>query len=291
MTNIIIEGPEKAGKSTLVEEILTGFEPELSRRIHCVGRDSSNGFGYLHDFFRGLDSAEIQVWDRAWIGEFVYGKLLGDARLFAHDPFAAEWFYGRVMNGRGGKFVLIPEDIRELAKRRDESDLDVDPIQEAKYFKLYAMKWGYEFLFNDYDAASLMTNAVRARKSAFVNVHSVRSTNYVGALRPTVTFVGDTFQEFPFVHRPFYNRVAAEYFRPLTSRISLSQMGFANPEGFGELVEPDRILARKVITVGPKAAFMYPDYPNARYVKGDASIGAVSRFVEDVEHIAEEYGI
>jgi hypothetical protein len=284
---ISIEGPEKAGKSTLVEEILTGFEPDMSRVVKQSGRDGKDGFGYLHDFIAGLDSNTVDVWDRAWIGEYVYGRLLGQDRLFTTDPFLCEWIYGRLLEGRGGKFVLLPVNPFKLAELRDETDLPVNPIAEYDTFKNYAATWGYTVLENDYVGDEILYNAIDARRSVFVDVHKSPSTAYVGSRQPNLTFVGNSIQEFPFENRPFFDRVSAEYFRPYGAR-AMHHFGYATVESYEEAAAVEPALFKNVMTVGNRAKFFYPELPNAPYAPGDSAPINVVKFKTAVDKVLRE---
>jgi hypothetical protein len=259
---ISIEGPEKAGKSTLVKLAMAGFEKDRSRFVKCSGRDDNSGFGYMADFAEGLDSRNYHFWDRAWIGEYVYGTLLKDGRLFADDPFMCEWFYGRALNGRGGKFVLLPDSFDSLPALRDETDLDVDPYYEAGLFREYAQAWGYEILRNNYDELRLMENAKAVRKSAFVGIHKCSARHYVGPLAPTFTFVGNSLDQFRGGNFPFFNMWSAEYFRGYGDR-AINEFGYASLDAVaGPTRRNNPHLFERMIAVGPEAARLWPLVPN-----------------------------
>lgn len=283
---IMIEGPEKAGKTTLVEAILDGFDEDRSERHHCYGKDSADGIGYLRPFIKHLDSSFVSVWDRAWIGEIVYGRLLSDGRWFARDEFMCEWIYGRLLNGRGGKFVLLPEDCDELRARRDESDLEVDPIAESRIFKTHANRYDYEVLTNLYDEESLRENTLKARKSIFVDTHKIPSTEYVGPLKPVLTFVGDTQQEWSVDHRPFNNTIAAEYFRPFGYK-AINLFGYSSVDGYAKNFEKYPKLFKQTIAVGPRAKHYFPNLPEAPYQAGQVGFHLTKSFADTVFEIAE----
>jgi len=282
---IYLDGPEKAGKSTLASEILEGFEEDRSQLVKHAGRDPQNGFGYLLPFVAGLDSPDIHVWDRGWSSEVVYGRMLKQDRLFSKDPFLCEWFYGRAMAGRGGKFIVLPNSIGKLAELRDESDLDVNPINEYSAWLNYANAWDYRIIVNDYTEESLATNAVKCRGSAFIKVHKMPSEDYIGPLNPKWLFVGDSHQTFSFEQRPFFNIDAAEYWRGFGAE-SVKRMGFASVEGFESI---GTNLTSRIVTVGNKAAHFYPGFPNAPYVKGEPTAENILAFQLGVQGAWREY--
>ena len=159
---ITVEGPDKSGKSFLIESILDGFWEDKRKLLIFSDKDKQDGFGYLRPFIKWLDHPLPCVWHRNWISEHVYGKLLFEKRQFVEDPFMAEWFYGRALEGRGGKFILLPSDPSELGRRRDETDFtesELDPAEELKLYRKYAKDWDYDILLNDYGRWSNQTNS------------------------------------------------------------------------------------------------------------------------------------
>lgn len=285
---ISIEGPEKAGKTTLVERTLANFEPDKSQLIKCSGRDAQNGLGYLPEFLSGLDSDSIQVWDRAWIGEAIYGELLQDGRAFADDPFMGEWIYGRALAGRGGKFILLPEDPKRLRSLRDKTDLPVSPIAEYSLFRDYAEEWGYEILWNDYTETGLAANSLKTRRSPFVGVHKVDSRLYIGSHNPIYTFVGESSQQWDFSHRPFMNQWAAEYFRAFGDSAILD-FGYASLKGCQELQDAEPNLFKRIITVGSEAGRSFKAYPNVHYKMESVEKEDIVGFLVDMALAIKDY--
>lgn len=294
--NIIIEGPEKAGKTTLIDLVLRGFKPERTQRIHIHHRESEepgslgDGFGYLYRFVSGLDSPEIVTWDRGWISENVYGNLLEDGRHLAKDPFKSEWFYGRALQGRGGKFVLLPDDRRILASLRDSSDIPVDPIEEFTAFERFADYWGYDVLYNNYDFKTLVDNMLEVRKSPFVGIHQSRSSQYIGSKNPVLTFVGDSTPQFNFAPQPFYCENSMEYFR-VFGRMATRNFGYATIEAVDEMRAKEPHLFKTVVTLGPRAFHAFPEYPNAHYNETTHTKNDIVGFTEGVKWALKEYRI
>ena len=292
--NIIVEGPEKAGKTTLIDLVLKGFKPEQSKKIHIhqPERDEpggiGDGFGYLYRFSSNLDSPKITVWDRGWLSENVYGNLLDDDRHLAKDPFKTEWFYGRAMEGRGGKFVLLPSNVEQLEQRRDATDYPVNPGAEYSAFKRYGDYWGYNILHNAYDSKSLIDNMLQVRRSAYVGIHKSKSSQYIGSRTPSLTFVGDTTPEFGFAPKPFYCQNSMEYFRPF-GRTATRNFGYATIEAVDDLIDKEPQLFKTVITVGPRAFNVFPEYPNVSYNEKRSEPNDVLVFLEGVVWALSEY--
>ena len=152
MSVIVIDGPEKAGKSTLIEALKT----ELAERMyptlvrHWVGRADPDDRIYLsalqHD--TQLPATElVAIWDRGWPSEYVYGTLLGQSRRLAQDPWLGEWNYGRLAKANGLMIMLLGPSPEILASRRDETDLLVDPGEERKLYAEYASRFGWHRLY------------------------------------------------------------------------------------------------------------------------------------------------
>jgi len=289
---IVIEGPDKCGKSHLIREILRGFEPDKSHEIVFSNADEQDGMGYLYEFVNHLDSPIASVWHRGWVSEYVYGTLLGQPRTFARDPYLAEWFYSRALAGRGGSFIMLPTDPNELLERRDESDFAEDIVSSASEFlayKYYAERWGYEILWNDYtDGLKLKKNVVAARKSAFIPTHKIPSTEYIGALNPIYTFVGQTNHQMDFQQIPFYSRPTAEYFRPLGTSV-IRTFGYSTIAGFEKNHRRFPHLFKRVIAVGGAANRSLPELPNIAMGPNMPSGFEVARFCEDFEEAAARH--
>lgn len=269
---IYFDGPEKAGKSTLAKSTASRFEEDAVEIWKWTGPDNDTGFGYLRPFIAALDAThptcgiQVHIFDRGWVSEHVYGKLLGEPRQFVFDPFLCEWLYGRALIGRGGKFIVLPEDVTDLEVRRDETDLEVDPLDETLEYGSYAFKWGYTPLNNVYTKGNLAENTAEAARSVFIPTHTLHSTEYIGSLNPEIVFVGDTHQGFAFQHRPFFSRHDADWFRGFGPQ-AITEWGYASTKGFQRILDENHknLLRGEVITVGPRAAYLFPDYPHAPY--------------------------
>ena len=137
---VIISGPEKAGKTTLISYL----GKELDRRQFSYRIRKQNGRAFPNDsiYFEHLlqDASDSEVdfviWDRSWVAEFVYGSLLQDGRRMASDgnPAIGEYLYSPLIS-RG--YVLIGPSVEELIKNRTSDDLDVDVEEERKAYTSY----------------------------------------------------------------------------------------------------------------------------------------------------------
>jgi hypothetical protein len=153
---LVVDGPEKAGKSTLIKAIAELWNgPVDITRWGPVYPDDRVYTDKFKAQFAEKSNDTLYIWDRSWASEQVYGKLLERQRRLANDPWLGEWLHGRVVNGRGIKLIVIPTDPIANAKLRDVTDLPVDPRLETKLFSDYYYKYGWDMFHNDYSRRSL----------------------------------------------------------------------------------------------------------------------------------------
>lgn len=163
-TVVVIDGPEKAGKSTLIKAFKKEMEA-CGRTVNVtrwgpVDPDDRVYTDVLKANIR-LKNGAVQVWDRAWPSEHVYGKLLNRQRRLAHDPWLGEWLHGRALYRHGVRAILLPSVWVEAATRRDKTDLMVNPADEFDAYKIYAETYGWHVLRNDYSQLRLASNVNR----------------------------------------------------------------------------------------------------------------------------------
>lgn len=288
---IYVDGPEKAGKTTLVGAAAEGFAENRHEVVKQTGRDTAGGMGYLKQFLSHIDSDNIYLWDRGWVSEVVYGKLLDDGRPFAEDPFLCEWMYGRPLIGRGGRFVLTPYDPEILFDLRDGSDLPVNPIREHELYESHGDDYGYQVLVNDYDPDSLTRNILTVRKSGLVGLHRLDSTQFIGPRRPFMTFIGK-----PVGHssgttaRPFYSPKMAEYFRPY-GLLAINEFGYTTPETFETYHKQFPQLFKRPVLVGEKLSYRFPYLPVVPYSRGYPTEDRIEEFKNGVAEAMRRYHV
>lgn len=186
---IVIDGPEKAGKTT--------FATELTKRIPGAtyrhwGPVSPNDVAFSAQLHADSDSDFWFVWDRSWVSEHVYGYLLNRDRRLSNDPWLGEWLHGRAVMTNGIRIIYIPRDIYQLHNRRDTTDLDVNINDEYHMYYEYAEKYGWTILLNDYDKNSLEYNLAKIISAACNKKYEYPAANYVGPTDAKVIFVGCT---------------------------------------------------------------------------------------------------
>lgn len=210
---IILDGPEKAGKSTTIAAI----QQELQNRgrssiVRHWGKVEPDDRVYtpflMDDATRGPDDAVI-IWDRSWASEHVYGKLLGRDRRLSTNPWLGEWLHGRATRA---KFILLTDPIK-LIERRNETDLPVNPTDEYAAYHDYGKRYGWDVIRASADPktdAILIVNASLFQESYVVPQPPL----YVGPLYPNVVFVGEKRSEgssFPGSWLPFSSRLTMKY--------------------------------------------------------------------------------
>ena len=167
MAVIVIDGPEKAGKTTLINEIHASLIS--TRQSSCIvrkqsGRALPNESVYLDDLLKDASvsaSVKIVIWDRSWASEYVYGTLLNQNRPMVKDPLSGEWLLGKIVVANGIRLILPGPDPTILSVRRDSTDLSVDPAKEQMLYKSYGKKFGWMELREIRDVETTVHNVLR----------------------------------------------------------------------------------------------------------------------------------
>lgn len=153
MPLIILDGPEKAGKTTIANAIIARYGGRLRR----WGRVESD-VEYLQPLIEDCAAVihgETIVWDRGWAAEHVYGKLLNRDRRLSNDAWLGEWLYGRAAQSLGLRAMILGPSVEELQRRRDATDLPVDPREERETFNAYAHSFGWMRVVQQHTPESL----------------------------------------------------------------------------------------------------------------------------------------
>jgi hypothetical protein len=193
MPFLVVDGPEKAGKTTLINEVMsrhafaemeywTGPANDLwdTRNLTALkaGRERAEG-------------GDLMVWSRSWASEYVYGSLLKRmGSKVAQVDGLGEWLYGRAVQACGLRVMVVPAKASEAAARRDRSDHPVDPRLESILFEAYARRFGWLVLKNDYTMEGLerSADAVEHRLASACWSRS-QLPSYAGPWVTPVTFV------------------------------------------------------------------------------------------------------
>lgn len=196
---LVFDGPEKAGKTTLVAAVRTaltdmGVNVFIRKLGPCFPDDRVYGPAILAD---AQDIETVTIWDRSWAAEAVYAKLLGRQRRLKNDWFLGEWLYSRTLRAVGVPFMVLgaPSELKEL---RDNTDLPVDPYIEFDTFTEYLDNWNWVKIENEYTAQSLEDNVSRVLReldSVRESSRGLAQPNYVGPQNSPVLIVGNTISE------------------------------------------------------------------------------------------------
>ena len=191
MPLIIVDGPEKAGKTTLVQH-LADTSNAVTRKFY--GAADPDDRVYMEQLAYDMDlvaNGRIVVWDRSWASEVVYGRLLGQDRRIAGDAWLARWLYGRCAEACGTRVMLLGPGDEELEALRDDTDLPVPVGEERLAFRGYALVNEWWVFQNRHTAGELGVLAKRILNAAVSRDDTNRlPPTWAGPLSAEVVFVG-----------------------------------------------------------------------------------------------------
>jgi GTPase SAR1 family protein len=144
--NIVIEGPNNVGKSTLIEELLE-LEPFKNWRVEHMTENSPNSFEF---YDATLSNCHNTIFDRHCIGEIVYPKLFNR------------------------KTSITEEHIIELVKCNNETlfifvTADLNFINNAYIFKDELRNWF--FITNERNAFDNAYNMLKENENVILLVN------------------------------------------------------------------------------------------------------------------------
>lgn len=152
MPLLLIDGPEAAGKTTLVESVRSAWSP-TNQHVRNWGPVSSwqEYIAPLTEDVHWLrDRPEyLIIWDRCWAAEWVYNLLLPNRQDRPFSTSDASWLEDLADTPATVKVILtatVPELVlrRRLRVRQGgKPDLPVDPASELRSFEEYgkAYRW------------------------------------------------------------------------------------------------------------------------------------------------------
>jgi hypothetical protein len=146
---IVIDGPEKAGKTTVIAalEALAGKHGFWSfTKVHhgkeCAGDDGSVYASNMLRLQHEVEAArDLVVFDRAWPSEWVYGILMGRQSRITKSPFFVERMLGGTAAAYGACGILLGPSTEALAALRTGDDHPVDPGEERAAYRAYAAQF------------------------------------------------------------------------------------------------------------------------------------------------------
>jgi hypothetical protein len=216
---IVIDGPEKAGKSTIIRAIQKLRPDAKVRRWGPVASDTE----YLEPLKADTRSTlSLSVWDRSWASEHVYSKLLARGRRL-DDGWLGEWLYGRAVRTMGAAFMVVGPNVETITRGRDATDLPVDPAVERDAFWEYGGKYGWHVVLNPHtpeaaeELAAMMVERAETRAIA-AGILGVHPPTYCGPVDAKVVVVGQERNEgskFPGAWLPFSTSLTIEMARAM----------------------------------------------------------------------------
>jgi len=249
----LIDGPEKAGKTTLISELASS---NSSIKVRHWGPVDPDDRVYLELLKHDALSPNIFVWDRAWPSEHVYAKLLNRNRRLKNDPWLGEWLYGRAVMASGGVRIMVLRSPELLRKYRTPDDLDVDVAEEHRSYWEYATKFRYLIFNNDDNPSTIrefgatLSAWMREWQAKFVE-SPLKLPSYAGTLTPSIIVVGESLSSgrgIPGSWLPFTSPATIKFARMFGDR-AITNMGWTNINGI-----PKSMLGTKaLIACGQKA--------------------------------------
>lgn len=238
MSVIVLDGPEKAGKTSFARA-LQREDPRV--RYRHWGPVAEHG-DYYEALMEDVARPYPVVWDRSWASESVYARLLGRPRVLADDPFLGEWLYGRSAISNGLRIMLAPSEMVLTGRRyhaADPNDLPVDPGEERAMFLQYADQWGWSVFM---DAPPSTVQVVLRKSWHKLREGAVyRPPVWAGRHDARVVFVGDRRNPNAQFQIPFASDYTARYGRAL-GPIAL-RCGWTNTDFEPALLHGPRLVA------------------------------------------------
>lgn len=155
MPVVIIVGPEKAGKTTLCNELVKQaykfgmHETDYQHRSGSQPFSQADAYTIMHHSRRD----QLMVYDRAWPCAVVYGGL-GFKQLHSAMGAEAEKTVGPfIRRGQGETIVLLGPSADILESKRTADDLPVTPAIERAAYQAYGEKYGWRIV-QDYSHTS-----------------------------------------------------------------------------------------------------------------------------------------
>jgi hypothetical protein len=217
---VVFEGPEKAGKSSIISEVCSMLNDiHISTKVRKWGPVKPDDRVYTPFIKKDALSDTVIIWDRSWCSEAVYATILNRKRRANDDPWLMEWLHGRAATL---KFMVLPSYKYVNGDRRDATDLVTDPMMEYMHFRDYALRYGWPILTNDFTQGSLQMNAHQVIGEIINQMAHPQwyfcPPQYVGPNNARVLFVGEkrnVWGHYPGGWLPFTSPTTMQYARNL----------------------------------------------------------------------------
>lgn len=271
MSVIVFDGPEKAGKTTLIDSVKSRFEESgFSVQYRHWGLISPDDRVYSQVLAEdSKDVRTLYLWDRCWPSEWVYGQLgfHTDHRM-TNDPWIGEWLHGRAVQANGMRVMVLGPGADIMRPKRDAADMKVKVEDEIRLYDEYATRFGWYKIYNKHneEALSMWTDALILQFLQITNLVITTPPHYCGPVGARVVFVGEARGErniVPGSWLPFTSRMTMMLGRLLGDKAF--RCGWTNAHDCPPAAVAD---AEVIVTCGDKARLWVENY--VRYPGGQS---------------------
>ena len=143
---IIVEGPDGAGKTTTIQELLKSHPGSISRHFGNP-KTEEEAFDYYKVYAQAIkeaDPTKVTIFDRSWYSDLVYGPVIRNVQEMSY--LHAEMLEALVISNGGGFVVYCTAPLSVLwsrCKKRGETYIQnieqLGKISEA-YKKVFSTK-------------------------------------------------------------------------------------------------------------------------------------------------------
>lgn len=132
---IIVEGPDGAGKSTLIDKLMKSH-PGSSYKHFSNPKTDEEAYGYWKVYAQAIEETDpnkVTVFDRSWYSDVVYGPIFRD-RL-EMDPMHVKMLESLVQTHGGGHVIYCTAPVNVLwarcQRRGEKFVLSKDKLAEV----------------------------------------------------------------------------------------------------------------------------------------------------------------
>ena len=158
---LVIDGPEKAGKSYTIKQLKKVARKHF-RRVKVVKwtEPAFDDFMCYHrkaeKHLKFVKRGGLVIWDRSYLSEVVYGGIFPAPHRVIYDDLVANvhkvsW----ILRSFGVQYCLLGPNIERLVENRDSTDLPVHPRIEVREYEYWARKFGWMTVYNQHNPQSL----------------------------------------------------------------------------------------------------------------------------------------
>lgn len=201
---VVIDGPEKAGKTTLIANLMLLLRA-LGKRSTVKHWSTPNpktfhSFIYRDWIAEAFDVSfyDVIIWDRSWVSEYVYPGLMpqlrSNKRVMWNDPWIGEWCFGRALSTYGMGLILLGPSERQLEELRDDTDHNCPVFAERERYEYYGNKFNWLTIanFHTTQSAQVIVDRIIEKLAALDSVPMwLRPPIYCGPVDAKVVFMGE----------------------------------------------------------------------------------------------------